>query len=139
MDWKYRRKLSYLINDFNDTGLDYTVKKYGSDEELVNEIVDFFISGSKLIYPAKSYFVAIVYAKLLEEHFDENFYDCLSDKELLLDDYFFVPYNRNRNVYNAVLSKIGDPLEYKAAEKTKEYFYQEFLLDGTDNKDNGNV
>ena len=139
MDWKYRRKLSYLINDFNDTGFDYTVKKYSSDEELVNEIVDFFISGSKLIYPAKSYFVAIVYAKLLEEHFDENFYDCLSDKELLLDDYFFVPYNRNRNVYNAVLSKIGDPLEYKAAEKTKEYFYQEFLLDGTDNKDNGNV
>lgn len=139
MDWKYRRKLSYLINDFNDTGLDYTVKKYGSDEELVNEIVDFFISGSKLIYPAKSYFVAIVYAKLLEEHFDENFYDCLSDKELLPDDYFFVPYNRNRNVYNAVLSKIGDPLGYKAAEKTKEYFYQEFLLDGTDNKDNGSV
>ena len=139
MDWKYRRKLSYLINDFNDTGLDYTVKKYGSDEELVNEIVDFFISGSKLIYPAKSYFVAIVYAKLLEEHFDENFYDCLSDKELLPDDYFFVPYNRNGNVYNAVLSKIGDPLGYKAAEKTKEYFYQEFLLDGNDNKDNGSV
>ena len=139
MDWKYRRKLSYLINDFNDTGLDYTVKKYGSDEELVNEIVDFFISGSKLIYPAKSYFVAIVYAKLLEEYFNENFYDCLNDKELLPDDYFFVPYNRNRNVYNAVLSKIGDPLEYKAAEKTKEYFYQEFLLDGTDNKDNGSV
>ena len=139
MDWKYRRKLSYLINDFNDTGLDYTVKKYSSDEELVKEIVDFFISGSKLIYPAKSYFVAIVYAKLLEEHFNENFYDCLNYKELLPDDYFFVPYNRNRNVYNAVLSKIGDPLEYKAAEKTKEYFYQEFLLDGTDNKDNGSV
>ena len=139
MDWKYRRKLSYLINDFNDTGLDYTVKKYSSDEELVNEIVDFFISGSKLIYPAKSYFVAIVYAKLLEEHFNENFYDCLNYKELLPDDYFFVPYNRNRNVYNAVLSKIGDPLEYKAAEKTKEYFYQEFLIYGTDNKDNGGV
>ena len=139
MDWKYRRKLSYLINDFNDTGLDYTVKKYGSDEELVNEIVDFFISGSKLIYPAKSYFVAIVYAKLLEEYFNENFYDCLNDKELLPDDYFFVPYNRNRNVYNAVLSRIGDPLEYKAAEKSKEYFYQEFLLYGTDNKDNGGV
>ena len=139
MDWKYRRKLSYLINDFNDTGLDYTVKKYGSDEELVNEIVDFFISGSKLIYPAKSYFVAIVYAKLLECYFNENFYDCLDDEGLLPDDSFFVPYNRNRNVYNAVLSKIGDPLEYKAAEKTKEYFYQEFLLYGTDNKDNGSV
>lgn len=139
MDWKYRRKLSYLINDFNDTGLDYTVKKYSSDEELVNEIVDFFISGSRLIYPAKSYFVAIVYAKLLECYFNENFYDCLDDEGLLPDDSFFVPYNRNRNVYNAVLSKIGDPLEYKAAEKTKEYFYQEFLLYGTDNKDNGGV
>ena len=139
MNWKNRRKLAYLINDFDDTDLDYTVKTNGSSEELAGEIVNFFITGSRLIYPAKSYFVAIVYAKLLECYFNENFYDCLDDEGLLPDDYFFVPYNRNRNVYNAVLSRIDDPLEYKAAEKTKEYFYQEFLLYGTDNKDNGSV
>ena len=137
MDWKYRRKLSYLINDFNDTGLDYTVKKYSSDEELVNEIVDFFISGSKLIYPAKSYFVALVYAKMLEKYFRVDFYTALEDKELLPDDIFFVTYNNSREIYDSVLKTIGNPLDYEAAEKTKKYFYQEFMIDGVNNKDNG--
>ena len=131
--------MSYIINDFDDTDLDYTVKTNGSSEELAGEIVNFFITGSRLIYPAKSYFVALIYAKMLEKHFNENFYDCLSDKELLPDDCFFVPYNKNRNVYDAVLEKIGNPLDYGAAEKTIKYFYQEFLIDGTHNKDNGSV
>ena len=76
---------------------------------------------------------------MLEKHFNENFYDCLSDKKLLPDDCFFVPYNKNRNVYDAVLEKIENPLDYGAAEKTIKYFYQEFLIYGTDNKDNGGV
>ena len=139
MNWKNRRKLAYLINDFDDTGLDYTVKTYGTEEELVDEIVHFFMSGSKLIYPAKSYFVAIIYAKLLEQYFDDDFYACLNDETLLPDDYFFVPYNKSRKIYDAVLAKIGDPLSYKAAQKTKEYFYQEFLVYGTDNKDDSGL
>ena len=132
MNWKKRRKLSYLINDFDDTGLPYTIKEYSSDEELVSEIVNFFMHGSELIYPAKSYFVAIVYAKLLEKYFEADFYESLSNNELLPDDSFFVSYNNSRNVYDAVLKRIGNPLDYAAADKTKEYFYQEFLVHGTD-------
>ena len=132
MNWKNRRKLSYLINDFEDTGLPYLITEYASDEELVSEIVNFFIHGSELIYPAKSYFVAIVYAKLLEKYFEADFYECLNDSELLPDDSFFVPYDNSRNVYDAAIKRIGNPLDYAAADKTKEYFYQEYLVHGTD-------
>ena len=139
MNWKNRRKLSYLYNDFDDINLPYTVRAYNSDEALVKEIVSFFINGSELIYPAKSYFVALVYAKLLEKYFGVDFYTALEDKELLPDDIFFVTYNNSREIYDSVLKIIGNPLDYEAAEKTKKYFYQEFMIDGANNKDNGQV
>lgn len=139
MNWKNRRKLSYIINDFDDVNLPYTVRTYDSDEALIKEIVYFFINGSELIYPAKSYFVALVYAKLLEKYFEVDFYTALEDKELLPDDIFFVTYNNSREIYDSVLKTIGNPLDYKAAEKTKKYFYQEFMIDGANNKDNGQV
>ena len=139
MNWKNRRKLSYLYNDFDDINLPYTVKTYDSDKALIKEIVSFFIKGSELIYPAKSYFVALVYAKMLEKYFGVDFYTALEDKELLPDDIFFVTYNNNREIYDSVLKTIGNPLDYEAAEKTKKYFYQEFMVDGANNKDNGQV
>ena len=139
MNWKNRRKLSYIINDFDDVNLPYTVRTYDSDEALIKEIVYFFINGSELIYPAKSYFVALVYAKLLEKYFGVDFYTVLEDKELLPDDIFFVTYNNSREIYDSVLKIIGNPLDYEAAEKTKKYFYQEFMVDGANNKDNGQV
>ena len=139
MNWKNRRKLSYLINDFDDVNLPYTVRTYDSDEALIKEIVSFFINGSELIYPAKSYFVALVYAKMLEKYFGVDFYKALEDKELLPDDIFFVTYNNSREIYDSVVKIIGDPLRYEASEKTKQYFYQEFMVNGVNNKNNGQV
>ena len=66
MDYKERRKLSYLINTFDDIDLDYIYIKQ-SKEDLVKLIIKFFNTESLLIYPAKSYFVAIVYAKCIEK------------------------------------------------------------------------
>ena len=137
MNWKNRRKLSYLYNDFDDINLPDMVRAYDSDEALVKEIVSFFINGSELIYPAKSYFVALVYAKMLEKYFGVDFYKALEDKELLPDDIFFVTYNNSREIYDSVLKIIGNPLNYESSEKTKQYFYQEFMIDGVNNKNNG--
>lgn len=139
MNWKNRRKLSYLYNDFDDINLPYIVKTYDSDKALIKEIVSFFINGSELIYPAKSYFVALVYAKMLEKYFGIDFYKALEDKELLPDDIFFVTYNNSREIYDSVLKIIGNPLNYESSEKTKQYFYQEFMIDGINNKNNGQV
>ena len=127
MDYKERRKLSYLINVFDDIGLDYIYIKQ-SKEDLIKLIIKFFNTESLLIYPAKSYFVAIVYAKCIEKYFHINFYDVLNDKELLPDDKYFKTYNESKDIYDKVLESIGDIYKYDSIDKTVKYFKQEYLI-----------
>ena len=124
MDYKERRKLSYLINAFDDIGLDYIYIKQ-SKEDLIKLIIKFFNTESLLIYPAKSYFVAIVYAKCIEKYFHINFYDALNDEELLPDDKYFKTYNESKDIYDKVLESIGDIYQYDSIDKTVKYFKQE--------------
>ena len=128
MDYKERRKLSYLINAFDDIDLDYIYIKQ-SKEDLVKLIIKFFNTESLLIYPAKSYFVAIVYAKCIEKYFHINFYDALNDEELLPDDKYFKTYNESKDIYDKVLESIGDIYKYDSIDKTVKYFKQEYLID----------
>lgn len=128
MDYKERRKLSYLINTFDDIDLDYIYIKQ-SKEDLVKLIIKFFNTESLLIYPAKSYFVAIVYAKCIEKYFRINFYDALNDNELLPDDKYFKTYNESKDIYDKVLESIGDIYQYDSIDKTVKYFKQEYLID----------
>ena len=128
MDYKERRKLSYLINAFDDIDLDYIYIKQ-SKEDLVKLIIKFFNTESLLIYPAKSYFVAIVYAKCIEKYFHINFYDALNDEELLPDDKYFKTYNESKDIYDKVLESIGDIYQYDSIDKTIKYFKQEYLID----------
>ena len=128
MDYKERRKLSYLINAFDDIDLDYIYIKQ-SKEDLVKLIIKFFNTESLLIYPAKSYFVAIVYAKCIEKYFHINFYDALNDEELLPDDKYFKTYNESKDIYDKVLEFIGDIYQYDSIDKTVKYFKQEYLID----------
>ena len=127
MDYKERRKLSYLINAFDDIDLDYIYIKQ-SKEDLVKLIIKFFNTESLLIYPAKSYFVAIVYAKCIEKYFHINFYDALNDEELLPDDKYFKTYNESKDIYDKVLESIEDIYQYDSIDKTVKYFKQEYLI-----------
>ena len=127
MDYKERRKLSYLINVFDDIGLDYIYIKQ-SKEDLIKLIIKFFNTKSLLIYPAKSYFVAIVYAKCIEKYFHINFYDSLNDKELLPDDKYFKTYNESKDIYDKVLESIDNIYKYDSIDKTVKYFKQEYLI-----------
>lgn len=124
-DLLQRRRLSYLLNDWDDVNLPYE-KNY---ENLEEQVVKFFENGSELIYPAKSYFVAIVYAKCLERYFGEDFYQSLNDNDLLPDDKYFQPYTADIDTYNTILASIGDIWQYKSIEKTVGYFKKEFLVD----------
>ena len=127
MDYKERRKLSYLINAFDDIDLDYIYIKQ-SKEDLVKLIIKFFNTESLLIYPAKSYFVAIVYAKCIEKYFHINFYDALNDEELLPDDKYFKTYNESKDIYDKVLESIDNIYKYDSIDKTVKYFKQEYLI-----------
>ena len=121
---KNRRNLSYLINDWDDVNLPYTFDY----NNISKQVIDFFINGSELLFPAKSYFVAIIYAKCLEKYFDEDFYESLNDKELLKDDYYFVPYGEDKETYDNILININNIWNYDSVNKTVNYFKKEFLI-----------
>ena len=128
MTWRERRILSYAMHEFNDTNLPYEeIPESGAS--LVNRVVAFFNTESQLIYPAKSYFVAIIYAKMLEVYFGTDFLTALNETDLLPDDKWFKPYLQNKDVYDKILEKIPkDFLDMPSAEKTKAYFKEEFLI-----------
>jgi len=125
---KELRKKSYKINKFDDYNLPCS-RLILSDQDLIDLTVHFFKTESKLIYPAKSFFVAIVYAYCLNKYFNEDFYKSLNDPDLLLNDPSFVPYSKAKFIYNSILERIDSDIEcYKSTEKTIDYFKQEFMI-----------
>ena len=128
MNWRERRKLSYLMYEFKDINLPYEFIAM-SKNELIDMVVLFFETKSKLIYPAKSYFVAIVYARLLEQYFSIPFLKALNLNDLLPDDEWYIPYLKDKNVYDIILDKIPkDFLSLPSTKETTEYFKEEFLI-----------
>jgi hypothetical protein len=123
---KNRRKLSYLMNIWDDVNLPHKINYDNISEQVIN----FFNTESQLIYPAKSYFVAIVYAKCIEKWFNIPFYDSLNDIELLPDDKWFVPYYKDKKTYDEIICNINEIWEYSSINKTVDYFKKEFLING---------
>lgn len=99
---------------------------YVDNDLIVLNVIHFFKTESKFIQPIKAYFVAIIYAKCMEKYFGKDFYECLSDPELLFDDPYFVPYTENKEVYDKVVDAIGDLWQYSSITKTVDYFKKEF-------------
>lgn len=121
---KAKRKLSYLLNIWNDVNLPYIF----NNDNVEDQVVNFFLTESELIYPAKSYFVAIVYAKCLEKYFGGSFFEYLNDPELLPDDTYFKIYSQDKSTYDNIINRIGDIWQYPSICKTVNYFKKEFLI-----------
>lgn len=121
---KAKRKLSYLLNIWDDVNLPYIF----NNDNVEDQVVDFFLAESELIYPAKSYFVAIVYAKCLEKYFGGSFFEYLNDPELLPDDTYFKTYSQDKFTYDNIINRIGDIWQYPSICKTVNYFKKEFLI-----------
>lgn len=120
------RNASYQKNVWDDNNLAYDI----CYDNIVQQVVDFFKYGSKLIYPAKSFFVAIVYAQCFEEFYSQDFYQMLNDKDLLFDDKFFATYAQSTQTYDKILASIdrNQLLSLPSVQKTIHYFKKEFDL-----------
>ena len=86
------------------------------------------------IYPAKSFMVAIIYAKMINEVYGDDFYETLNDPDLLYNqDDYFVPYFQAKDTYDQILLRLdgmGIWWKYGWAPKTVEYFYAECTQEG---------
>ena len=104
-DWKVKQKLYHKLHKDHEDDLD------GVDIEISDDIVNNAIRYFKetnvgWIYPAKSYMVAICYAFWIMEEYNLNFYTVLDDPELLPMDPYFVPYRKDSQTYNAIISVV---------------------------------
>lgn len=111
-------------------------------EEIVEEGVVRAESGLKYIrdcsfplyQPSKSRMVAIIYAYLLGQHFNEDFYTVLNDPDLFLgEDPYFKPYSEDIEGYDLLIKTLGPYKEWKTkgwALRTNQYFWLECTNDG---------
>ena len=142
-EWKLRQKIYHralgsdlpdIIELNSDMSNHLDIKQYADVGDLIAEIVSHFtIEVPRLVYPAKSFYVAIMYARLLEQNFGQNFYTVLDDPELLYgNDQFFVPYSKARYVYDEVLKRIDLTqlnMSLSQVKSTVGFFRREFLID----------
>lgn len=133
--WHSRRALANLMHDYDDYDLEYK-EEFRTDEKTAEQVLLFFRNGSELIQPAKSFFVAIVYAALMEAYFSIPFYEALSMPDLLTEDKWFRPYDKAKGIYDRILLVLPhDFLSLPSVQKTKAYFKEEFLI-GADSESN---
>jgi hypothetical protein len=129
-EWKIRQEIFHRLNTDHDDDLSlHTVEV--RDEIVENAIKYFTTTELGWVYPAKSYVVAICYARWLNQHFSEDFYESLNDPELLHgNDPYYVPYEQDKDTYNKILNVVGFDFneEIGIIPDVKMYFLKEFDL-----------
>lgn len=101
-------------------------------------LISYFLHEQEnIIQPYKAMCVAIIYAKLLEKYFGEEFYAALNDPDLLFgNDLHFIPYQQQRVAYNLAIADLNrrgilEELEkttISQVAKTILHFYYEFSI-----------
>ncbi|MBL7557231.1 MAG: hypothetical protein JNM24_15500 [Bdellovibrionaceae bacterium] len=134
---KVKQLVFNRLGTFDDNLNSLTYILAEDPKDIIQHAVDYFQKPcSELIYPAKSYAVAIIYAHLLEKNFDDEFSSSLDDVDLFCgNDKFFVPYSSDKKTYDTILERIGYSnafvlnTELPQISKTVRYFQSEFQLE----------
>lgn len=130
-EWKQRQEIYHRLNPQHDDDLsNFDIE---ISESVVDDAVRYFTSTDiGWVYPAKSYCVAICYARWLCEEFGGDYLDYLNDPELLYNnDPYFVPYSVDSDTYDEILDQIGgwQFVEQGIVPDIKQYFAAEFFMD----------
>lgn len=105
-EWKIKQQLYHRLRKNHPDDLKWVTIEESDD--IVNDAIRYFNEKDVgWIYPAKSYMVAICYATWIAEDYGEDFYDVLSDPELLPLDSYFVPYKEDSDTYNSILKNVN--------------------------------
>ena len=127
-EWKIKQEIYHRLNNHHDDDLSlHTVE---INENVVESAVRYFLENTQgWVYPAKSYVVAICYARCLSEEYNENFYDLLNDPSLLYgNDPYFKIYSQDPESYHKIINAVGlDFDENKGIiADVKKYYREEF-------------
>ncbi len=108
-DYKVIQKIYNSQTRFDDLLEEHQIVIQDDIEKIVGWGANYFQQDMKeLIYPAKSYSVAIIYSYLISQNFGEDFFTSLNDPDLFCgNDKYFTPYQNNKLVYDRILSKIA--------------------------------
>lgn len=134
-EWKVRQHLYHKVrcpDDFIEK------KDTAFSDDVVSDIIKYFTEpiSKTLVYPAKSYAVALIYARLLAKYFGEDFLTALNDPDLLYgNDQHFVAYHRDIRTYDTAIIAISahDAWDVEASDleqvrTTVECFHREFQI-----------
>lgn len=130
-EWKIRQDIYHRLNKDHDD--DLSKHEIVISKDIVTNAVRYFNEKNLgWIYPAKSYMVAICYARWLSEIFKGRPLEYLDDPELLYNnDPYFVRYTRDSYNYIKILEKI-DGWEFDVTKgmvpDVYEYFKKEFMI-----------
>lgn len=131
---QFQRLYEELVTEHED---DFKHMEIVESDELVENALDYFRKATfPLVYPAKSYAVAIIYATLIEQWYNIPLRQTLDDRDLFLGhDQYFVPYSEDPLTYEDILVHLADmPLWIQGgwAPKTAEYCRLECTEAGLD-------
>lgn len=137
--WQARQRVYRLLTKDEDLGdriEDQIVVEEFEEDVVVERALQYVSMQSPcLFYPGKSYAVAIIYALLLKQYFNEDVVTALCDPSLLGgDDPYFVPYAKSKKIYDRILARfplesVLSPSQYSEDfQKTCHYFQLEMLI-----------
>ncbi len=107
----FQRLYNEMVKDHPD---DFAKMEIIEEEELVENALKYFDAATfPLIYPAKSYAVAVIYAFKLHELYGVTIRETLDDPDLFLgQDPYFTPYSEDPTTYDAIIAKLGTRLNW---------------------------
>jgi hypothetical protein len=130
-DWKINQQIFKMIGTKTDIlnhhiSADFIKPVNGPLAEAIRKQ---FYDMVYIFIPAKSYCVALVYAFQLAKDFGGMPIEYLKDADLLLDDVYYVPYDKDPSTYDIFLKDLFW-LTTPMAVKIKEYYNKEIHLEG---------
>ena len=130
-EWKVRQKaFHHMVTEHAD---DLNKVDIIIDEEIINNaIMHFYEKVDIWLYPAKSYAVAICYAKWISEDFNEDFFAALDDVDLLFNnDPYFKRYTTDPDVYHAILDIVLEDWDESRGmvPDIRKYYEEEMMFD----------
>jgi len=130
VDWKLKQEIYHRLNtEYKDDLKDVDITLVEGYNIVSQAVRHFNEKVDEWIYPSKSYFVAICYAKWLAEDYGGRPLDYLNDSDLLYgNDPYFKPYEEDPSTYVMILQHTTwdfDETEGMVPE-VREYYDAEF-------------